>query len=58
MTCCLTLSGDANFEMKYIGITIGWFPQPSVARTVLELPTNAEKASVKGFCGASQSRRS
>ena len=38
-----TVSGEANFEMKYTGLTIGGFTQPSVARSLIEQPTNVEK---------------
>ena len=47
--CCFIVSGDANFEMIYTGLTIGGFTQPSVARTVLELQTNAEKGFSQRF---------
>ena len=43
MACCFTVSGDAEFEMKYTGLTIGGFTKSSVAHTVTELLTNAEK---------------
>ena len=38
-----TVSGEANFEMKYTGLTIGGFTQPSVAWSLIEQPTNVEK---------------
>ena len=43
------MSGDANFKMKYTGLTIGGFTQPSVVRTVLGLSTNAEKDFIQRF---------
>ena len=43
------VSGDANFTMKFTGLTVGGFTQPSVARTLLELPTNAEKGFSQRF---------
>ncbi len=49
MICYLVVSGDANFEMKYTGLTVGGFTQPAVARTLMELPTNAEKGFSQRF---------
>ena len=49
MICYLVVPGDANFEMKYTGLTVGGFTQPAVARTLMELPTNAEKGFSQRF---------
>ena len=40
------VSGDANFEMKKTGLTLGGFIQPRVARNILEQGANVEK----GLC--------
>lgn len=40
------VSGDANFAMTHTGLTIGGFTQPSVARSLIEIPANVEK----GLC--------
>ena len=43
------MSGDANFEMKHTGLTIGGFTQPAVARSLMELPANADKGFSQRF---------
>ena len=43
------MSGDANFTMKFTGLTVGGFTQPSVVRNLMELPTNAEKGFSRRF---------
>ena len=35
--------GDANFSMKTTSLTVGGFNQLAVARSLIELPGNAEK---------------
>ena len=35
--------------MKHTGLTVGGFAQPIVARTVMELPANAEKGFSQRF---------
>ena len=35
--------GDANISMKTNSLTVGGFNQPAVARSLIELPGNAEK---------------
>ena len=42
----ITVSGDANFVMRHTAMTLGGFIQPSVARSLIELPANVEK----GLC--------
>lgn len=37
------VSGEANFVMKATALTIGGFTQPSVARALIDIPSNAEK---------------
>ena len=46
-----TVSGEANFEMKYTGLTFGGFTHPSVARSLIEQPTNVEKVLLRHFFG-------
>lgn len=43
------VSGDANFDMKQTGLTLGGFIQPSVARNLLEQPANTEKGLCQRF---------
>ena len=45
----LVVSGDANFEMKQTGLTVGGFIQPSVARNLLEHHANVEKGLCQRF---------
>ena len=40
------MSGEANFEMKRTGLTLGGFIQPSISRNLLEQGANVEK----GLC--------
>ena len=35
--------GEANFVMKSTQLTVGRFTQPGVARSLIEMPANAEK---------------
>ena len=44
-----TVTGDANFSMKSTSLTVGGFNQPSVARSLIELPGNAEKGLSQRF---------
>jgi hypothetical protein len=44
--CFVSVTGDANFQMKRTGLSLGGFIQPAPARTLLELNTSVEK----GFC--------
>ena len=37
------MTGDTNFAMPYTRLTVGGFTQPGVARSLIELPSNAEK---------------
>lgn len=41
-----TVSGEANFDMKRTGLTVGGFIQPSIARNLLEQNASIEK----GLC--------
>lgn len=43
------MSGDANFHMKVTGLTVGGFIQPSIARNLLEQPTNVDKGVCQRF---------
>ena len=43
------VSGEANFEMKLTGLTLGGFIQPSIARNLLEQPANVEKGLCQRF---------
>ena len=46
MTSCMhvfTVSGEANFVMERTSLTVGGFTQPSVARSLIEQPSNIEK---------------
>lgn len=43
------VSGEANFTMPSTYLTVGGFTQPGVARTLIELPTNAEKGFTHRF---------
>lgn len=47
--CYFAVSGEANFEMKLTGLTLGGFIQPSIARNLLEQPTNVEKGLCQRF---------
>jgi len=37
------VSGEANFLMNSTNLTIGGFTQPSVARSLIDIPSNSEK---------------
>ena len=37
------MTGDTNFAMPFTRLTVGGFTQPGVARSLIELPSNAEK---------------
>ena len=39
----VTVSGEANFIMSTTRLTVGGFTQPGVARSLIEMPSNAEK---------------
>ena len=41
--------GDANFSMKTTSLTVGGFNQLAVARSLIELPGNAEKGVSQRF---------
>ena len=43
------MSGDANFSIKRTSLTVGGFNQPYVARSLIELPGNAEKGLSQRF---------
>ena len=43
------VSGDANFAIKRTSLTVGGFNQPYVARSLIELPGNAEKGLSQRF---------
>ena len=40
---CYIVSGEANFVMDHTSLNVGGFTQPSVARSLIELPSNIEK---------------
>ena len=48
-TSFTTVTGDANFAMQSTSLTVGGFNQPSVARSLIELPGNAEKGLSQRF---------
>ena len=39
----LSVAGDVNFSMKTASLTVGAFNQPSVVKSLMESPGNAEK---------------
>lgn len=43
------VSGEANFTMKYTGLSVGGFTQPCVARNLLEYGPNVEKGLCQRF---------
>ena len=43
------MSGNANFSIKRTSLTVGGFNQPCVARSLIELPGNAEKGLSQRF---------
>lgn len=45
----LLVTGEANFSMPSTSLTVGGFNQPSVARSLIELPGNAEKGLSQRF---------
>lgn len=54
-SCCSTghvyvvVSGDANFTMDKTALTVGGFTQPSVSRSVIELPASVDKGFAQRF---------
>ena len=44
-----TVTGDANFTMTKTSLTVGGFNQPAMARSLIELPGNAEKGLSQRF---------
>jgi hypothetical protein len=45
----LSVSGDANFQMHQTALTVGGFTQPVVAKSLIELPSSAEKGFAQRF---------
>ena len=43
------VSGDANFNMDYTGLSIGGFTQVNVARGFIESTENVEKGFIQRF---------
>jgi len=43
------VSGDANFNMDYTGLSIGGFTQVNVARGFIESTANVEKGLIQRF---------
>ena len=43
------MSGEANFHMHSTSLTIGGFTQPSMAKSLIELPQSIEKGLVQRF---------
>ena len=43
------MTGEANFSMNITSLTVGGFNQPAVARSLIELPGNAEKGLSQRF---------
>lgn len=44
-----SVTGEANFSIKSTSLTVGGFNQPGVARSLIELPGNAEKGLSQRF---------
>ena len=44
-----TIAGEANFTMASTNLTLRGFTQPAVARSIIELPVNAEKSLSQRF---------
>ena len=44
-----SVTGEANFSMRRTSLTVGGFNQPAVARSLIELPGNAEKGLSQRF---------
>ena len=49
MLIFISVSGDANFQMKHTALSIGGFIQPSVAKSLIEVPQNVEKGLCQRF---------
>ena len=45
----ILVTGEANFSMDVTSLTVGGFNHPAVARTLIELPGNAEKGLSQRF---------
>ena len=45
----ISVTGEANFSMDRTSLTVGGFNQPAVARSLIELPGNAEKGLSQRF---------
>ena len=45
----MIVSGEANINMPVTGLTVAGFTQPTVARTLLEMPPAIEKGLVQRF---------
>lgn len=45
----LIVNGEANFVMSSTRLTVGGFTQPGVARSLIEMPANAEKGLSQRF---------
>ena len=43
------VTGDANFDMSKISLTVGWFNQPLFSRQLIEQPGSAEKGFTQRF---------
>ena len=43
------MSGDANFHMERTALTVGGFTQPTVAKSLIELPASVEKGLTQRF---------
>ena len=49
MCFCSVVTGDANFAMIRTSLTVGGFTQPTVARSLIELPESIEKGFMQRF---------
>ena len=49
MILWFTVTGEANSTMASTNFTLGGFTQPTVARSIIELPANAEKGLSQRF---------
>lgn len=45
----VVVSGDANFHMERTALTVGGFTQPTVAKSLIELPASVEKGLTQRF---------
>ena len=49
VSLCISVSGEANFPMSHMGLTVGSSIQPAVAQELIEHPSNIEKGLCQRF---------